>query len=123
MMELWSLFKENGLDMTVEECAEMFSVVTDIKNAYLISEFEKKNKYKFTNKQYKQKEKMGLQLSMEDFQIVTSKSRKALLKLQNDLMKVRSKMRANNNESFVPVTVDELMYQFCTSEKRKETKT
>ena len=60
---------------------------------------------------------------MEDFQIVTSKSRKALLKLQNDLTKVRSKMRANNNESFVPVTVDELMYQFCTNEKRKEIKT
>ena len=32
-------------------------------------------------------------------------------------------MRANNNESFVPVTVDELMYQFCTNEKRKEIKT
>ena len=53
MMELWSLFKENGLEMTLEECAEMFSVVTDIKNAYLLSEFEKKNKYKLAKKEDK----------------------------------------------------------------------
>ena len=53
MIELWSLFKENGLEMTIEECAEMFSVVTDIKNAYLLSEFEKKNPYKLAKKEDK----------------------------------------------------------------------
>ena len=31
-------------------------------------------------------------------------------------------MRANDNTKYVPVTVDELMYHFCTAEKRKEIK-
>ena len=31
-------------------------------------------------------------------------------------------MRENDNSKYVPVTVDELMYQFCTAERRKEIK-
>ena len=37
-------------------------------------------------------------------------------------MQIRNKMRAENNDAFVPVTVDELMYQFCSNERRKEIK-
>ena len=50
MLELWKLFKENGLEMTIEECAELFSVVSEIKNAYLLSEFEKNNRGKRVKK-------------------------------------------------------------------------
>jgi len=113
MKELWNLFKENGLEMTLEECAEMFSVVYEIKNAYLKSEEAKNNKLKKTKtrkKWDKEQDKLALQLNLEDFHVVTSKSRKALLKMQNDLTQVRAKMREKNKDSFVPVTVDELMY-------------
>ena len=48
MREIWTLFVENGIEMTLEECAEMFSVVSDIKNAYLKAEEEKNNKVKRT---------------------------------------------------------------------------
>ena len=38
MQELCQLFTENGIDMTIEQCAEMFSVVSDIKNEMLEDE-------------------------------------------------------------------------------------
>ena len=31
-------------------------------------------------------------------------------------------MRSNNNKNYVPITVDELMYHFCITERRKEVK-
>ena len=31
-------------------------------------------------------------------------------------------MREDRNSNYVPVTVDELMFQFCTKERRKEIK-
>ena len=51
----------------------MFSVVSDIKNAYL-TEAESKGKNKPSNKN-KTETGLGLQLSLEDFHIVTTKSR------------------------------------------------
>ena len=62
MEEIWNLFTENGLDMTIEECAEMFSVVYEIKNAYLKSEAEKLGKMRKTTRKEKDimKGKMNL---------------------------------------------------------------
>ena len=73
MAEIWNLFTENGIDMTIEQCAEMFSVVSDIKNAYL-TEAAKKGVTKPSSKN-KTETGLGLQLSLEDFHIVTTKSR------------------------------------------------
>ena len=58
--EIWNLFVENGIEMTLEECAEMFSVVSDIKNAYLKAEEEKNNKVKRTKSISKQKEQSAM---------------------------------------------------------------
>ena len=118
MREIQTLFVENGIEMTIEECAEMFSVVYEIKNEYLKSDADKKLGSPIKRK--KDKTGLDLQLNLEDFHLVASKSRQALLKLQNDLTEIRNRMRAENNNNFVPVTVDELMYQFCKHERRKE---
>ena len=50
MKEICNLFTENGIDITIEQCAEMFSVVSDIKNAYLIDEEENKGNNKSSSK-------------------------------------------------------------------------
>ena len=64
MEELWSLFVENGISMTIEECAEMFSVVHDIKNQYLTAELEKKGKLGKTINVKTMDEKLQLQLNL-----------------------------------------------------------
>ena len=46
----------------------------------------------------------------------------ALRELRRELVDFRATQRAQNNFKFIPVTMDELMYRFCTTEKRKEIK-
>ena len=75
MKEIWNLFTENGIDITIEQCAEMFSVVSDIKNAYLMAEEESKGNTKLSNKKKDEKQGKELKLNLEDFHVVTSKSR------------------------------------------------
>ena len=108
--------------MTIEQCTEMFNVVYDIKNAYL--QAEQKKTHHGPNKDPSKKKEINsnLILSLEDFHIITSRSRQALLELQQSLTDIRRRMRENDNSKYVPVTVDELMYQFCTAERRKEIK-
>ena len=77
--------------MTVEQCAEMFSVVSDIKNEIL--EDEKNGGSKATSKIKDEKVNTALQLNLEEFRAVTSKNRHALRKLQNGLTVIRDKMR------------------------------
>ena len=43
MLEICNLFTENGIEMTIDQCTEMFNVVFDIKNAYLQAEEKKKS--------------------------------------------------------------------------------
>ena len=42
------------------------------------------------------------------------------LALNKVLLEHRDIMRAQNKFSFIPVTMDELMFRFCLNEKRKE---
>lgn len=121
MEEMTDLFAENGINMSVEQISEMFSVVQEINE----QEWLKKNsgsslfipivnKHKTT-----MEDKLKLQLSLEDFHMVTT-SPDALRELRRNLVDFRSSQRAKNNFNFIPVTMDELMFRFCTTEKRKE---
>ena len=44
----------------------------------------------------------------------------ALRELRRELIEFRDTQRAQNNFKYIPVTMDELMFRFCTTEKRKE---
>ena len=46
----------------------------------------------------------------------------ALRELRRELVEFRDTQRAQNNYEYIPVTIDELMYRFLTTEKRKDIK-
>ena len=123
MEEMTDLFAENGINMSVEQIAEMFSVVKEIndkewlmKNSGSSVYIPIINKHKVTLE-----DKLKLQLSLDDFHMVTT-TPQALSELRRELVDFRATQRAQNNFKFIPVTMDELMFRFCTTEKRKEIK-
>ena len=123
MEEMKDLFEENGITMTVEQIAEMFSVVKEINDA----EWLRKNSGSsyaapaFSRPQATLEDKLKLQLSQDDFQMVTT-TPQALRELRRELVEFRDTQRAQNNYEYIPVTIDELMYRFLTTEKRKDIK-
>ena len=44
----------------------------------------------------------------------------ALLSLQKELCELKIFLRTQNNGSYIPVTIDELMFNLCVNERRKE---
>ena len=123
MEEMKDLFEENGITMTVEQIAEMFSVVKEIND----DEWLQKNSGSsvaapaVNRRTATLEDKLKLQLSQDDFQMVTT-SPQALRELRRELVEFRDTQRAQNNFEYIPVTIDELMYRFLTTEKRKDIK-
>ena len=75
MQEMTELFVENGLAMTTNEIAQMFSVVKKINDAEWLEKSGAKQQY-VPKKPYVQSlaEKLKLQLSQNDFKMVTEKT-------------------------------------------------
>lgn len=75
MQEMQELFSENGIEMTLAEIAEMFSIVKKINDAEWLNKSGAKHAYA-PKKPYMQtlEDKMKLQLSMEDFKMVTERT-------------------------------------------------
>ena len=91
MEEMTDLFAENGINMSVEQIAEMFSVVQEINDKEWLQKNSGSsyfipivNKHKTT-----MEDKLKLQLSLEDFHMVTT-SPDALRELRRNLVDFRS---------------------------------
>lgn len=78
MKEMQNLFNENGLQMSTEEIANAFSVVKQINDAEWLSKANtaKQQSGFITKKPYVQSlaDMLKLQLSRDDFKMVTEKS-------------------------------------------------
>ena len=74
MDEMQELFLENGIDMTTEEVAEMFSIVKTINDAMWLNKAAARQAF-VPRKPYVQTiaDKLKLQMSMKDFKMVTEK--------------------------------------------------
>ena len=139
MDEMQELFLENGLQMTREEVAEMFSIVKKINDDGWLKKSAARQAF-VPKKPYVQTiaEKLKLQLSLQDFKMVTEKQEALrgksinstimrlfifafqFTELNKVLLEHRDMMHAQNKREFIPVTIDELMFRFCLNEKRKE---
>ena len=139
MDEMQELFLENGLQMTREEVAEMFSIVKKINDDGWLKKSAARQAF-VPKKPYVQTiaEKLKLQLSLQDFKMVTEKQEALrgksinstimrlfifafqFTELNKVLLEHRDMMHAQNKKEFIPVTIDELMFRFCLNEKRKE---
>lgn len=64
-------------------------------------------------------DKLQLQLSKEDFHMVTENPQ-ALKALKKELCELKIFLRTQNYGAYIPVTIDELMFNLCANERRKE---
>ena len=94
MEEMTDLFAENGINMSVEQIAEMFSVVKEINDREWLKKGCGSLFIPLLNKRPPTiEDKLKLQLSKDDFHMVTT-APEALRELRRELIEFRSTQRA-----------------------------